>query len=309
MSRCKLYIGSPANETIWLNVSSSKCVIDNIYRCSGSRFLSAIRLFSQKKFHYFERIWIRKVALRDKLYSTIIFMDSCNSLEALKYHIRNKRDNQRYVYYYWNTVESRKIKPDTLKSLGYETWSFDPVDCKKYNMNFNPSFYHDSWYKFAVREPIKADVTFVGRDKDNRMKYVMDIMRILEQRGLVTLTYFTAPKWYKRFGDRSYKPYLSYDGVLKEELSGKAVLDCAMESQSGITLRVFDALVNGRKLITTNKWIKDYAFYNPESVFVLGDDNFNTITDFVKKPFCGKSDLSYYKFDNWVERFCIGEDK
>ena len=45
------------------------------------------------------------------------------------------------------------------------------------------------------------------------------------------------------------------------------VLDISHPGQSGLTMRTFETIGAGKKLITTNADIKNYPFYNPENIF------------------------------------------
>lgn len=299
----KLYVGSPATETIWDCSRAETCKIDNIYYGSHSVFCAVIRMMTARFIPSLSRIWIKTKPEEDDTYSTIVFMDSCHSLPALKYHIMAKKESQRYIFYYWNLVSKCPIKPDEVKEMGYEVYSFDEGDCEKYDLHYNPSFYFESWYEGLNTTPENADVSFVGRDKAGRADMVAEIMKTLRDYNLKTCTYFTAPKWYKRFSDKRYGKYLNFKDMIKQELKCRAVLDVAFEDQKGITLRVFDALCNGRKLITQNKNILNMDIYNPNNVFVLGVDNIKDIGNFIERECNFNDKISGYEFSRWINRF------
>ncbi len=296
--------GSPAIESIWKYADIDNCTIDFVYKGSNSIFISGLRMLSQKIGFFSQEIWTKKPNIASKDVSCVIFMDSCNSYDCLERYIKEKANGQKFVYYYWNKVDKCAAKPDIIKKLGYEIWSFDKEDCKEYGLSYNPSFYVKSWYKNAreIKET-NSDVCYIGRDKDNRMSKVSRIMLELQEEGLSTYTYFTAPKWYKRFGKKEYKKYLDFRDMISKEMGSKCIFDYGLENQSGITLRVFDALCNGRKLITTNKAITEYDFYDSKNVFIYGVDDIKRIRNFAEDHGRISPKMENYCIDKWLERF------
>ena len=53
--------------------------------------------------------------------------------------------------------------------------------------------------------------------------------------------------------------------------STKCVLDCPQKGQTGLTIRVIEALGSKKKIITTNKDILNYDFYRRENIYVFSD--------------------------------------
>ena len=53
----------------------------------------------------------------------------------------------------------------------------------------------------------------------------------------------------------------------------KALLDIHRTKQDGLSFRVFESLGKEKKLITTNKDIKNYDFYNEQNILII-DENF-----------------------------------
>lgn len=296
----KLHIGTYANETLWKYAYSDECIIENIFRGSNSYLLSALRMYSGGNF---TSIWLKKKKNDDGI-PIIITLDAGQTIDSLKRHIASKCEGQSYIFYYWNPVEKCKIKPDSIKQMGYEVWSFDYKDCQKYGLKYNPTFYFESWYnQERFKEPPIYDAFYIGRDKGKRADKVEDIQLHLKSLGIDVVSYHTAPKWYKRFSDHRYQKYVDFQEMIALELKGKAVLDVVMDQQSGPTLRVFDALCNGRKLITNNPSVKDMRLYNPNNVFVLGTDNEEELVQFINSDYDSESDVSYYRFENWLKRF------
>jgi hypothetical protein len=66
------------------------------------------------------------------------------------------------------------------------------------------------------------------------------------------------------------------------------ILEVVQNNQAAVTLRTLEAIYYGKKLLTNNKNIKKYSFYNPKYIQVFSDVN-EIDFDFVKK----KIDVRY----------------
>jgi hypothetical protein len=75
-----------------------------------------------------------------------------------------------------------------------------------------------------------------------------------------------------RADDFKYKS-LPHTEVANIVLASKVVVDIQHPKQSGLTMRTFEVLAAKRKLITTNKSIKDYDLYNDLNVCVVDRKN------------------------------------
>ena len=71
-----------------------------------------------------------------------------------------------------------------------------------------------------------------------------------------------------------------------------------------------EALFLEKKLITNNKDIKNYDFYNPSNIFILGENNIEDIKEFINKPYekVEQKIIDYYDFEQWLSRFEV-QDK
>lgn len=80
------------------------------------------------------------------------------------------------------------------------------------------------------------------------------------------------------------------------------VLDSPQAGQTGLTIRVLEALGAKKKLITTNPDIVNYDFYRPENIYVYkGKIDLNNI--FFKKPYMEIDNIIYSKYSlkSWLE--------
>jgi hypothetical protein len=55
-----------------------------------------------------------------------------------------------------------------------------------------------------------------------------------------------------------------YNDVLTKELEAKCILDIVQEGQIALSLRPYEAVCYNRKLLTNNRTILKFPFYNPQ---------------------------------------------
>lgn len=174
-----------------------------------------------------------------------------------------------------------------IKSMGYTIATFDPQDSKKYGLKLKKQF----GIKHETKDNIiDTDIYFCGNDK-GRMKEIAYVKKLCSDTGLSTK--FIIPQ--------SKNDYITYKEYLDNLCKARCVLDITQMNQSGLTLRPIEALLNDKKLITNNKNIKNYDFYNPHNIFILNEDNdlktfmqteFEPIDEKIKSP---------YVFSNWIQ--------
>lgn len=267
-----------------------------------SRILTVIRkLWFQYNFPKKEW-WFRKELLGVE--GRCIVLDSDATLPFLEWFAQNGK-KKKLIFYYWNLYDKNRVYPDSVKKIGYDVWSFDRSDCRKYNMKFNPQLYCPSWYKDIRKDNVCYDISFVGRDKNGRMGQIEELVDRFGRNDYRWNLYFTAHHWYYALSSRKYRRYLSLKEMLAEEMKSRIILDFSLASQDSVTLRTFDALCNDRKLITNIKAIKKEPFYSRDNVFVIDEDPDEEFPDFVQKEFhpIDQEVLVQRNFENWVKVF------
>lgn len=225
-------------------------------------------------------------------YKYIILGENGYSKKISEY-IKKKNPDCKIIMYYWNVIneEYKKILDDNNID---EFWTFDKQDAEKYGLKYNPQFY-TSCIKLNEKD-IKQDVVFLGRAK-NRKNDLLKLQKQLETRGIST----------KFAIIETEKDIMKYDKYLDLISKSKCIIDYNDEGQTGLTLRPMEALFLKKKLITNNKDIINYDFYNPNNIFVLGKDDIEEIQEFVEKAYeeIDEKIINYYDFEQWLKRFRI----
>ena len=95
-------------------------------------------------------------------------------------------------------------------------------------------------------------------------------------------------------------PYTEYLGII---FNCECIIDIIINEQSGLSLRVMEALFFNKKLITNNKYIADMDFYNPNNIYIFGVDK-EPISNFMNKKYqiVPDSIKNNYLLDSFVKR-------
>lgn len=249
----------------------------------------------------FQFLWYSRWKKHIGNYDTII-MGDLEANEALLRYIKRKKPSIRIIIWYWNTITDKGKKAELLKKMGCEVWSFDMKDCKSYNLNYNTQFY--SRDLVTDNNVIRQDVFFIGMDK-GRLDTILDIENKLKQLHLKTNFYIVKSRESKDVYMNKLKERINYNEVVKNILESKSILDLPKENQSGLTLRPLEALFFSKKLITTNKDIVKYDFYNKNNIFVIGIDPLNQLPDFLNTEYeeINQDIVLSYDINAWFNRF------
>lgn len=252
-----------------------------------------------KKFEKFK--WIRSLLYNKKIRATkdekIIIFDSNISPEFLEW-IQLKYPNNRIIFWYWNPVDT-SLNPNLIPYY-IEKWSYSPEDCKRYNLKYNTTFYFDNLIDNELINNEEKNVLFVGRDK-GRLSSLLYWKYQLEKQGIPCDFYIIGNKNSKKY---NYKQPLKYNEIVKLIKRSSVIIDYYTDEYAGLSLRTMEAIFLNKKLITNNKTISNYDFYNKDNIYIT-DGELRGINQFLEKEkiIVDYSIKEKYRFSNWINRF------
>lgn len=183
----------------------------------------------------------------------------------------------------------------------------------------------------TVKQDTVYDIVFVGSDHDDRYEIISKVYPQLENKGINSfirvvslkpvirqtkryslIDYFCRKKQSELIGEwqeKIKKPYVTENPIAFEAVTGlinksNCILETEREGQSGITLRDMWALASGKKILTTNTYLKNVPFYNAEQIMFIDRENPSIDLSFIKerKDFPLSSHILAQRIDNWVKR-------
>ena len=229
--------------------------------------------------------------------NNIIIFDALITKEFLQWVLKLHKD-KRIIFYYYNPV----VKSFNIKDIpnDIECWSYSEKDSEDFNIKYNHQFYVNDIVLKKTAE--KFDVYFCGLDK-GRMRALLNLETIFKEQGLKCKIKIMPTRWYQRWFNKRYEKNISYEQILSDISTSKAILDYNNDIQSGYTLRVMEAIFFRKKLISNNINLKRSIFYNPDNIFIIGKDKFEELVNFINKPFHDIKDIDEYDLKNWLIRF------
>jgi len=206
------------------------------------------------------------------------------------------------IVYYWDGFEHFPAYIATMKHFD-EKFSFDPVDVKKYNLNFITNFY------FAEgRNPNpEYDLFFLG-SYDSRFTTIAKIVSAVEKQDkkIVVKIYSDRLEKVKEQVPEAIEiidQYIPFEETKELMNKSKIILDIHKDIQHGLSFRVFEAMGFGKKLITTNADIVNYDFYDPQNIFIWTEATQSIPEEFLNSPYRELPQAIYKKYsqENWVK--------
>jgi len=235
--------------------------------------------------------------------------------------IKERNPEMEMIYYNFDPL---KEYPDLISNLIYfdKKFTFEYNDSVKYNLNFRPLFYLDEYINLNQNhQPSLYDVVFIGSAHTDRYIVGEKVRAVADQLNLKFYFYYYAMGRLafrlKKMIDKNLKQFdiskVSFDKLNHQQIidfynKTKSVLDINKPFQHGLTIRTFEVLASGRKLITTNSDIKNYPFYNPHNILVIDRENIQINPEFFKTDFKKIDPDVLYKMslDSFIE--CIFGD-
>ena len=99
-----------------------------------------------------------------------------------------------------------------------------------------------------------------------------------------------------------FKDVIDFSEYLKLVKNSKVLLDFKVKEHDGLSLRFFESLKYQKKIITNNKSVVEYDFYNPKNIFILHQDNVTDLKSFIFSDYdpLPIELVEKYSFSTWL---------
>lgn len=228
-----------------------------------------------------------------------------------------------FIVYLWDSVGNKKLD-DIFTEFDY-TYSFDQKDCKRYGFKFRPLFFSREYYRSKNNiqsNQYKYDFGFIGTLHSDRPKVINSIRKFCNRNGLKYYFYFYVQGnlmliyWLLKSHDvrELHRHHMVHtigmprlDAEKKMEQT-RCAIDVNHPGQNGLTMRTIEIFGLQRKLVTTNKDITKYDFYNPVNQILIDKENLQIDMELIRKPYEFANRMLYEKYsvDYWVDEILEG---
>lgn len=182
-------------------------------------------------------------------------------------YLKAQYPDSKLVIYFEDIISSRTKDGNNLLQLDFIgkyfdlALTYDKGDSERYGFLYYPTPY--SVMEINDNPTIKqSDLFFCGAAKQRYETIVNTLNKSIENGVNCDFIVARAEK-YKKAAGISYVSYmLPYSVYLEHMKKTNCLLEIIQEGSSGFTLRVWESLVYGKKLLTNNKNIINAPFYN-----------------------------------------------
>lgn len=253
---------------------------------------------------------------RSKKFDYIIFIKGESFSEQNLKTLFSHHPEAKTIIYHWDSIANNHNAINLLDHFD-EVYSFDRNDCINFGIKFLPLFYYNEYRDIAGYKGKKEyDLMFVGTTHSDRYEFIKKIEQQICSNGGKCFTYFFFQgriMFYKyklqhrsmrhvSASDFHFKP-LSKSTLLDLYRKSRIIVDVQHPRQTGLTLRTLEALGSKTKLITTNKDVRNYDFYNQNNILVVDRKNPIVPNEFLQAQYEDVPEEIYnrYSIDRWVD--------
>ncbi len=254
----------------------------------------------KKKYNKIEKMkFISDISKLNDDYDYVLDMFAQSKYNFIS-ELKKKFINAKFKLFIWDDLKYKNI--NEILMFYDEIFSYNEEDARKIGAKYRSNFYME---EFVVSsKEIKSNILYIGGLRDNKRIKILKKLDEIEKNNLFFLIGKDKVKNYFKYKNyNNVKKYLNhrYFNIFEiSELTKKSrvVLDLIYKEQDGLSLRPFEAIASKSKLITTNKNIVEYEFFNKNNVFYLQEDlsNIEDLKEFLKLPYIEYSEDIKYKY-------------
>lgn len=281
----------------------------------GNSFILKVllRLFPKILWNYSDRVFGRWLALDGP--------DDCDVVLVIKGEglspkfidvLKNKYQNAKFIFYLWDSINN--VRNVELKLSKFDhLYSFDPHDCKNNSrFKYRPLFFLERYRSLEANNG--SGCFFIGTLNGDRPAVISRLIRSFQKEIEFNYWLFVRSKielQLRRLFDPSLR-VLDQSRLLNVPMPSAvvsqnfqcsaAIIDIEHPSQVGLTMRTFEVLASGKKLVTTNRNIVGHDFYDPNRICIINRSDPKLDPNFVSSPMAPLSEDFYknYSLQGWM---------
>lgn len=219
-------------------------------------------------------------------YDIILFLNiEALDIKTLK-RIKQIQPNTEFILYMWDSAKNKPNFPKLIP-LFDRSYTFDQADTKHYkSLQFLPLFFSNEFDEVKRNANTNYDICFIGAGHGDRCKILSEIKNqcselnlklkyfiFFQSKILFFLQLLKSFKIINSLKDECYFKSISFNEINEIYNKSKVIIDISHTNQTGLTMRTIESLGLNQKLITTNKSICNYNFFDKNMIFILDKEN------------------------------------
>jgi hypothetical protein len=222
---------------------------------------------------------------------------------------RQAFQSARFVLYYWDSLKTHHYLP--YAKYFDRVCTFDRLDAAQIpEFEYLPLFFAERFRDLRKKRQMIYDMAFVGVAVSmRRYDQLLNVRAWAKANGISLFDYVVVSPilYFRRLLRGQLMREVHFKSLGEQELlmvysSSRSVLDLPNNTQTGYTMRTFEALGAHRKLVTANRNVINEDFYTAESVFVIGERGELPDRSFLDSEANFSSALESYFLRTWIGR-------
>lgn len=209
--------------------------------------------------------------------------------------------SERRIAYLYDSFSRWPMSREAL-AVYDEVFSFDPENAEQYGLKKLHNFIYDDYVADGDPGEYSAFVVMAGKD---RVPALEGLARAFDQLGVTDYKFLVQCKPIPGAhpGITFFEQRMSLESVGELVKRSRIILDISKPGQAGLSFRFFEAMAARKKVITTNRHVLDYDFYNPANILVIDEADPVIPESFVSAPYVDIPAPIYRKYtlQGWTE--------
>lgn len=242
-------------------------------------------------------------------YDKVVFLQAHQiSVENLS-KLRDVQPKAEFTLYNWDSLSNHNYQPQA--KVFDRVLTFDPVDARENGFGYLPLFCSRFMQGLRRDRVEPASLFMVGNIvKPARYVAVESFRSYCADRRLKFKQHLkVSPVVWFNLTRRGLLPRdVSFRSIGKAAFcdmieTSSAAFDFANHTQSGQTMRMMENLCLGKKIVTSNAWVRQEPFYSPDRIHVFDGLDFSGVADFLNGDLVDKdADFSEYHIQSFVRQ-------
>lgn len=235
--------------------------------------------------------------------SDIIFMVNPGFFEQ-KFSEEARKHTKKLIAYNYDSL-TRVPLPKNYKDLFDEIYCFDDEDI------INNNFKHATNFNYISNIPLKTNhkpkhlafaIQSVDKERMSILSKIADALDTLNKSNYLFLIKDQPAKNVNKnivfFNEN--KSLNEVENLTKDSF---ILVDIVRENQRGLSFRFFEAMAYQKKIITTNKNVKNYDFYNPQNILIINENDIKIPLSFINSTYEPLTEAIFEKYtlESWVK--------
>lgn len=223
-------------------------------------------------------------------YDKVVFLQvhqmALETLEAL----RRAQPQAEFSLYNWDSIATHDYRAHA--PLFDRILTFDRRDAAKHGYGYLPLFCIRPWQERVERQVSTRSVYMVGNVVGLARYHAVEAFReyCLRERVLFRQHLKISPVVLIQALRAGIRPRGVTLKVISEQKfreiieTSNAAFDFANHAQSGQTMRMMESLCAGKKVVTSNVWVRQEPFFSPDRIHVFDGLDFSGVAEFLDRP-------------------------